>query len=210
MKNGFILLTAILSIFFFGCQKEADLQGISTNGNAGTSGSGAIDLSGTWKFISFHAKTLATNEVVAGAYTMKTVTTSDYTSENNTGTVVFNTNSMSYDNLSYSINTVAFASTYENGVLIDTLSVPMQANLPATKGQSNFTAIGADSLYFQGGSTMFGASSQTTKPSGVKIKREQDKLYLTQKVAESNNTTVQGQTVKSNQQAEIVTTFQKQ
>lgn len=207
MRKNFTLLAAILSIFFFACQKEADLQGVSSNGTNGNSG---IDLSGTWKFINFRAKTLATNEVVTGSYSLKTVTTSDYTSENNTGTVVFDAGNMSYDNLSYSINAIAHATTYENGAIVDTISIPLQVAIQPAKGQATFTLVGSDSLYFKNGGFTMGGASQTSKPSGAKINREQDKLYLTQNVAETKNTVSQGQTIKSSQVVEVVTEFQKQ
>lgn len=203
MKKYLILLAAVFSLFFFSCQKEADFDIISNNGNS------EIDLSGTWKFVNSRVKTLATNEVTATGNTAKTVTTSDYTTENNTGTVVFNSQSMSYDSLSYSINTIARGTLYNNGVLLDTFSMPLQFTIPATKGQTPFTRITSDSLNFQGATSIFNNPSQTTRPSGVKIKREQDKLYLTQKVNESSITTDQGQTMRSNQQAEVVIILQK-
>jgi hypothetical protein len=209
MQKTFTLLTAIFSVLLFSCQKEADLQGISTSGET-NAGAGAIDLAGTWKFINLHAKTTATNEMLVGTDKLKTVTTSDYTTENNTGTVNFTTQGMNYDNFSYAVNTIARATTYENGALIDTFSLPIQVSIPAMKGQSTFTRVGNDSLYFQGGSSMLGGASQPTEPSGAKIKRELDKLYLLQKVAQTKTTTEQGQTVKLTQEAEIVTTFQKQ
>lgn len=206
MKKCFIILTLVFSILLQSCQKDADLQGITTGE---TSPNNKIDLTGMWKFVNAHAKTIATNESVESGSTIKTVTTSDYTTENNTGTVVFNGQNMSYDSLSYSINTIAYVTTYENGNQIDTASIPIQAAFPVMKGESAYTAIGSDSLYFQGGGSMFAGGSQPAKPAGVKIKREQDKLYFTQRVAETNATTDQGLTVKSTQEAVIITTFQK-
>lgn len=220
MKKALLLLTALFSLFFFSCQKEIESgnnsntggSGGSSTGNTGGSntGSNAGDINGTWKFINFHAKTNVANEVSAAGVTMRTVTLSDYTTENNTGTITFTDQNMSYDNLSYSINTRARATMYQDGVLVDTFSMPMLATIPPTKGQANITKVGSDSLTFQNGSFMMNGVSQTANSGGAKLRRDGDKLYMTQRVNQTENTIVQGQTAKSTQQAEVVITLQKQ
>lgn len=211
MKRNFILLTAIVFSFaIVSCQKEVDDFASSSGNTTANNGSTTGDIRGAWKFVNFRVKSVATNEVSAAGMTVTTVTTSDYTSEKNSGTIVIDAANMSYTNLSYDMNTIAYAKVFENGVLLDTFSVPMHASVPATSNKAAYTRIGSDSLYFQSGNIFSNGNSQASPPGGAKIKFEQDKLYILQKVNQTEKTTDQGQTLTSVTQAEVTVTLQKQ
>lgn len=201
MKRNFILLTAVVFLFaIVSCQKEIENTTITSS---------VDDITGTWKFISFNAKTVATIEATTGGTTTKTVTTSDYTSEDNQGTVTIDAQNISYDNLSYNIKTIAHGTMYENGVKIDTFSMPIQASIPPSSSKTAYTRVGADSLYFPGGSSLINGVTQTTQQTGAKIKKEQDKLFIIQRVNQTSTDNIQGQVATTNEQAEVTVTLQK-
>ena len=199
MKQITSTLTAcILLIAMISCSKE----------ESRTTAQG--DITGTYKFVSLQAKTSSTAQTMSGSDIIKTVAISDYTTQNNTGTVIIDANKMISTNLAYSINSTVFGTLYENGVVTDTFSSPFQVTLPATSGASPYKKIGADSLYFASGSSLTGAAAAATLPGGAKIKFENGKLMLYGNFAQSTTTTNQGATVTTVATAAIVTTLQKQ
>lgn len=221
MRKVFILLAAVVSSFtIISCQKEVEVTGLdlgtgntgSTGGNTGNTGNtGSIgDITGVWKFINLHAKTIATNQVSAAGVNVKTVTTTEYTSQDNSGTITIEPANLAYNNLSYNIKAIAYATVYDNGVLADTFSFPFEAAVPPISNRAAYTRIGSDSLYFQAGSVFMNGVSQPTQPTGAKLRREQDKLFIIQRVNQTTTVTEQGQTTVANQQAEVTITLQKQ
>jgi hypothetical protein len=110
--------------------------------------------------------------------------------------------------MAYSINTVAKGFIYENGVLLDSIAMPVQMSVPPTTAQASFTLIGTDSLSFPAGTPVMGGGQSTTA-SGAKIKLEQNKLYLTQHFNESQTSTIQGVRIKESKQAKLVSQFQR-
>ena len=217
MKKNFILLGVIIFCFAItSCQKEID-DFIGNNprntipGVGGGTTANVGDLTGTWKFLNLHAKTLVSVEVNASGVNFKTITNSEYTSENNVGTVVISAQNIAYNNISYAINTRAYVKLYSGGILLDTLSTAFNMAVPAISYTAAYTRVNADSLYFSGGNAfMYNGISQTPPPGGMKLRREQDKLYLIQSFDETKTTTEQGQTSTSIQQATVTVALQKQ
>ena len=207
LKKYTLTLVTCCAIFLLSCQKEISLD-IPTGTISNPGIVNTVDIAGNWTFLNFTAKTLAIIETSDGTSTIKTVTTSNYTSENNAGTFVFTNNNMRYSNMAYSINTTAKGLIYEDGVLTDSINLPLQMSIPATNGEFAFTRVGSDSLSFPAGGGALGGS-QATGPSGAKIKIEQNKLYLTQRVNQATSSNMQGVTIKETKQAEVVTIFQR-
>jgi hypothetical protein len=202
LKNTLFCFVAS-SLFLFSCQK-----GITLDLPGTTPGSNASNFAGNYKFVNITASTLVINETFDGTDSTKTVTTSNYISENNAGTATFTQQSMAYSNMAYTINTVAKGVVYENGVLIDSITMPVQMSVPPTTAQASFTLITADSLSFPAGTPVIGGG-QSTAASGARIKMEQNKLYLTQHFSESSTSTIQGIKIKELKQAKIVSLFQR-
>src|SRR6266540_3520317 len=93
----FPLLIAVV-VMSISCRKETSKEGagggtpIDTTGNSGGDTSG-IEI-GNWKFVSFHVTILQTNEYTQDTNEIKTITTTEYTTENNSGTISFNGSTM--------------------------------------------------------------------------------------------------------------------
>jgi len=198
-KSPFLLCAVLFCLATVSCTKESE-----------TPADAFYDITGTWKLVNMQVQTNVTNQLAAGSDVSKTITTSNYTTQNNSGTITITESTIAGNNLSYTINTVANASFYENGTLTGTYSQPMQSTIQAYSSTSAYTRVNADSLYFQSGSFNLGNTEQTSLPGGSKIKLEQDKLYLMQSGMQTTTETVQGQTVSSIVQAATTVTLQRQ
>ena len=89
-KQFFCLCTFALSLFVLvSCKKDH----VSPND----------PLIGDWKFMGIHANYIATAQYFDGGSLHKSVTTSDYSSTENTGTTNFNGSTFSEKGLSYKI-----------------------------------------------------------------------------------------------------------
>ena len=202
-------------LLFYSCGKDGSVDttnvtpgGSTGNGNANGSGAEV----GNWKFISFHEVTSQTVEVNTGNDAIKTVTTRDYTSENNAGNIRFDGSAMFFTRVAFTVNTMAQVSYYTNGVFNVTQQVPFTGALPATTSTAYYKKIGADSLYFAVGVvTGLGLNgSVETKPAGYKLKFDGNKLYLTLAINETTTQTDGGITQKVITNTTNISTLQKQ
>src|SRR5690349_15926965 len=87
---------------FISCQKE--------NSNPSTK-----DITGTYTFVSMDVTTESSQEYTDASGNQKTVTTSAYTTEDNTGTVTIDATTMTTTNIAYSVNTTIKTDFYMNG-----------------------------------------------------------------------------------------------
>lgn len=197
-RSATLVTTSILLIALVSCSKEK---------NGATAGA---DITGSYKFTSSQVKTTSTVQSVSGSYIQKTVTTSDYTTQNNTGTVTIDASKFISNNISYTVHTTAKSTLYENGAVSDTFSFPFQFTLPSTSGTSTYKKVGADSIYFQSGSMLIGSSATAAQPAGAKIKFENGKLMLYVNATQSTTSVIQGETVTNIASVVTVTTLQKQ
>jgi hypothetical protein len=202
MRKAIFLLSASITLFLFSCQKELalDLPGANTTGGTGSVNNKLV---GSWKFIQLHANTFASNEGTVAGLTQRTETTSDYTSINNTGTIVFTAQAMTNTNVGYAFDSWAFNKVFENGVLTDTFTVPLQGTIPPATASANYTSITADSIVVQAG-------GQGVTPVGFKLKFSNDTLFMTQYVHETSVQNVQGVNYNTVRRAVAVTTLKKQ
>lgn len=147
MKKFLVISAVAVIVMLVSCKKD------NSNNTKG--------IDGTYKFKSLSAKT---NSTVIGSYGEKIITTADYTSTNNQGTLVFNNSTATGTGLTYTINTEAKSYMYDGPDLTDSSSYPFTFTMPATNSVSQYKLVGADSIYFPGGSVTSGMS--TTGASG--------------------------------------------
>src|SRR5258708_2474337 len=147
-SGGFIILS---TIFFclVACKKD--------NNNS----TSASNLSGNWTFMGMHATTLPTAVDKGAGFDTKILTTSGLITTANGGTVAISGNSMAGTGITYSANIVAFATEFENDILLDTFSTAIPFTVPPTNSSSDFEIVGKDSIHYTG-SNMFGSGGSGT------------------------------------------------
>lgn len=121
-------------------------------------------MDGNWAFTSTSTKGTSTAVADDGNGTIeKTVTTSDYTSTNNKGTVSISGGVMTSKGVSYSVSTTSSYIYYVNNVQQNAGTQDISFTVPPFNSASNFKLVGADSIVFTGGaSTIGGAASGST------------------------------------------------
>ncbi|TDH21333.1 hypothetical protein EXU57_20575 [Segetibacter sp. 3557_3] len=209
MKKTFTpFIAAVLSLTIFACQKGID--GTVQNGTGTTttipSNAGLI---GTWKLVSLEVQTKSSNQVISGADINKTVTTTNYITDNNTGSISFSPTIATTSNISYSVNTMANALMYENGVFLDSFSMPFQFNVPPASSSISYQRIGSDSLHFQSGFSLMNNTTQATQPAGAKMKLDKNRLYITQTVNQTTSQLIQGDVATAIMIATAKMTFER-
>jgi hypothetical protein len=197
------LLLSATTVFVFSCQKEVS-SNLPGSGNGGS-------LTGTWKFINVNAATESIVEERDGSDVVKTITTSNYTSENNTGTIKFDANTLFINGLGYSINAVAKTYIYDNGSLLDSLQFPLTLTVPPTSSESKYKQVSSDSLYLEGGA-IFNTSGGpvTSQGQGVKLKFVGDKLIMVSKLDQVKTVNMGGIIQTQQTKATSTVTYQKQ
>lgn len=169
---------------FVSCSKES--SGPSTN-----------NITGTWTFVSMDVNTSTIQEYNDGSGTNRSVSSSNYTTENNTGTVVIDASTMSSNNLSYSVNTTMKSDLYYNGVLQTSNTIPFTFTAPVSSGSSTYRTINADSVYFESGSIFMNDASQQTIPTGARLNMEGNTLYMTTSIAQTSTEVIFGISMKT-------------
>lgn len=167
MKLQIILGSLAVMLMFASCKKDDN----NTNATA---------IEGTYKLKYLNA---TTNSTVIADDGEKTVTTSEYTTMNNQGTLVFDKSNLSYTGLSYSIDTEAQYYFYQGDVLEDSFSAPITFTLPATNGMGTYKLVGSDSIYFPQGSVTSGTSTTQGLPSGGRYNFNGNVLTIKQHVS---------------------------
>lgn len=171
-----VTLFVFITAFVISCKKEK-----SIDLSSGSSGGGANTLLGNWKFSGFTADIKVEATETDGTDVAKAVTTYNYLSTNNKGTVTFAANTFTGTGLGYDLNTTLYAKLYLNGVLEDSLEFPFTFTLPPTNSGGGYKLAGTDSLYFTGGFIAVGLDSMESKPIGYKYTVSGNKLTMTTK-----------------------------
>ncbi len=146
-------------------------------------------VTGNWKFINMNVQS-QTNTTVGGGVT--TITTANYITVNNAGTISFTTDSMAVSGLTYSVDTISTTIGYYNGVPTDTVTLPFSATLPATSASVNYVLVSSDSLYFPNGG--IAPTGLTSAGSGARYVFSGDTLELTSSVTNITSGEVQSGT----------------
>jgi hypothetical protein len=220
-KYHLFLLLFTAAVVIVSCRKETSNEGgpntvpgggTDTTGAGGdTSNTGNTEV-GTWKFISLHATVLQTTEYTENLLAVKAVTSSDYTTENNSGTVSFSGSVMTSNAVAFTINTNAKTLIYVNGTLANSLDFPLNTTISPHTTAANYQKIGSDSLYFQSGGLIdIGAGGALpSMPTGYKLQFTGNTMTMTTIYDDVTNDTNQGIPEKVTTHAVLVATLQKQ
>lgn len=163
MSTATKLLLLSLAIVFTACQKEVDYAtGNNTSNTGGTGGTGNTNnIEGEYDFVGMTAHTVSSITVDASGSEIKAVTTSDYVTKENTGTMKITSDEFISTNLAYSIDTIVNVKTYLDNVLFDDSDVPYAESAPPSSTTTPYVRNGADSI------TATGAMGIPSDPSGA-------------------------------------------
>jgi hypothetical protein len=192
---GFTLVTALL-LCFVSCKKD--------NNTSSTS------LSGNWNFKGFHATTWSSAQDVEGGVIFKDVSTSDYTTTSNVGSVSISGTSMTGTGISYSADMLVFVTQYQDNVITDTFSTSIPFSIPPTNSTAVFEQIGADSIHYTGTGLFGSGGSDLPAATGAKFSIAGDQLLLTSYVVQDKVFDTLGITITQHETATVVTTLQRQ
>lgn len=158
--RNFLLLLVVAWVFVMvACSKEKSnetgtppggtnptdtLPGDTTQGNVTTE-------VGTWKFIFVQGTGNQTAEFSQQGVALKAVSTSNFTSQNNGGTVTFDNSTMTATGITLSVHTTAPTYIYQGSTIVDSLQVPLDQTVSPQSATSAYTKIGTDSLNFANG-----------------------------------------------------------
>jgi hypothetical protein len=183
MQTNFLRLSVaafITLLVFSACQKERSFQNDADQqpGTGGPSGPGsgtgtAAAIKGDWKFINNVVKTHVTVEVNDAGQNMKSTTESNYTTENNGGTLTITDNQFLFKGITYAANSTAHSKTWLNGLLVNEIDLPFNAATPPTDYTFDYVRNSADSITFPNGSSLMpgapGSAGPMTGPLGARI-----------------------------------------
>ncbi len=206
MKKVLLLILPVFAIMVLvSCQKALTDPTVTGGGTTG-GGTGGADITGTWKYVNIYAVTQSTVQLSFAGTVYKTVTNTDYTTINNTGTIVITSNTFTGTGISYDVNDTAFAISYENNVVVDTIAQPVSFHLPAYNAVAPYKRVNADSIYF----TSQAVGSSTTGGSGARIALSGNILKMTASAVQDTSFLSAGSLVTQHSTATEVTTLQKQ
>jgi hypothetical protein len=139
LRALFFILSA--SVILFSCQKEVSLD-------SGNDAPPVVNpLLGNWKFVDFQAGTKVTIELTDAGVTLKTISTSNYTTANNRGLYEFTPDKVFAKGIAYDISTTVDVQLYENNVFVESITEPFEFELPPTDLSSPYKLKG-DSIIF--------------------------------------------------------------
>ena len=207
-KTPFLLIGSIVLLALISCGKEKSIDTSDGSNNAGSTGSEK----GTWKLLSMRGITTSIIEYSDGVDDAKSVTTSDYTTDNNTGTLKFDGSTMTGTNIGYSMDAIAHALFYTNGVLDDSLDAPFAAVIPPTNSSATYKKVAADSIYVNSGVFTTVGTSGTTQSAGggYKLAFDGDKMTMRATTDQSKVELNMGVTQRTTYHAVQILTLQKQ
>ena len=176
---GFLLLVAA-------CRKNTSVPG-------GTPGL----LIGNYNFLYLTTNANITESVTFAGQTASAVFLTGYKTKQNTGTVVFTSDSAIANGLGYSYDTTTTVIENQPGVAPDTTFQPLSGNVPPTSSSSRYQVIGVDSIYFPGGvlgtgSALAGAPAAVAPPTGGHFSFSGDTLIITSRINTTFPDNIQG------------------
>lgn len=196
-KKSGLILTVIVLFFVLSCSKDNNSSGSSA-------------LAGTWVFNGLHAKTSSTVSDTQGGIQYTTVSTSDYTTTSNGGTVKISGNTMTGTGITYSATINVLATDYVGTTILDTFSTTIPFNVPPTNSVSSFEVIGKDSIHYTSAAIFGAAGSGAPAVTGSKFSIDGDVLTLTSNVVQDKVFDSLGVVITQHDAAFVVTTLQKQ
>jgi hypothetical protein len=181
-KRNLLLLIAAFVFVLAACQKETSNEALNNPAggslppdsipNQGDTSHGSTGSeAGTWKFVSVSGLLSQTTEFSQAGIAIKAVTTSNFTSQDNGGTITFDSSTMTANGITLAINTTTNTYFYQNNVLLDSLKNPLNQSVPPQNATSGYKKIGADSLNFVDGAFLDALTGglMPATPTGCKI-----------------------------------------
>lgn len=174
-KYFYSLLIATLVLGLASCQKEINGEDITPPGGGPVPGdtipTNTNTEVGVWNFVSVSGTVSQTAELSQAGSSIKGITATSFTSQNNAGTVTFDSVTMTASGVTFNVNTSAKTYVYMNGVLYDSVQTPFNQTVPAQNASSGYKKIGSDSLNFQDGGFLdvLTGGLLPSAPSGCKI-----------------------------------------
>lgn len=173
MKKWYCLIAVIM---FTACQKGVDF---SMDPGSGQTNNAII---GTWKFVSLSGNTQAATAYTQADSAYKSITYSNYTTTDSTGTISFTSDSsFNATGISYKLFFTANSYNYTNGILVDSNASLINYPFDSSNSNGTYELIGSDSIYFPKNFIFTADSSPTlVTPSGGKINISGNTLTITQ------------------------------
>ncbi|MBS1916128.1 MAG: hypothetical protein JST87_07615 [Bacteroidetes bacterium] len=193
-----IIFLSALCVIIVSCKKS---NSSSSQGNT---------ITGNWYFVSEKVNTQSVVEQNSGGTDVKDVTTFNYVTTYDSGTVNITSSTMAFSGLTYYISGTAFDTTYENNVLTDTASTPVSYYVAPSSSSSSYTMVGTDSVYFPAGG--FGTPPGTTAGAayGAKIAFLADTaMTLTSNFSKDSTGYLYGMPATFTSRATMVTTLHR-
>lgn len=183
LAGSLTLITILIS-----CQKEVSLNQSEMNTGSGNNNPGSSALIGNWKFTGAQAEGHSVADATGSGISIQTISSLNYNTSNNTGTLKIEATKMSYTNFSYTATGLMKVDIYQ-GSNLDTLSVPIDFSLPASSTSANYQQIGIDSIYCPGGGliSISGVGNIPQQANGAKFKIENGKLTITATVVQNQS-----------------------
>ncbi|NSL86885.1 hypothetical protein ECE50_008590 [Chitinophaga sp. Mgbs1] len=211
-----LLLTAALSATLFSCSKEMSVEPYRDNTGTTPAPGGNNDhkIYGVYDFVAMSAATKSTSSYRESGDLYTNITTSKYTSFNNTGLLTIVPGKCTLSDLSYAIDTKVENYSYINGVADgDMLEMPWQFNMPKMKSESPFRLVGTDSIYFEKG-LLTPADNNTTgsvasEPSGTRYSFSGDTLVMKGQGTKITTNNMQGMTVTMKSEVTFIVKYRR-
>jgi hypothetical protein len=179
----FLLILAVV-LGLGSCQKEIHSDAVTPPGGGPTPADTIPNKNtevGSWKFMSLQGVVAQTAEFTQAAQSVKAISNSNFTSQNNAGTITFDSVTMTATGVTLTVNTTAKTLVYINGALLDSLQSPLNQTLPAQDASSGYQKIGTDSLNFQNGGFLdvLTGGMLPSAPTGCKLTFEGNTMKMT-------------------------------
>lgn len=189
MKNmSLFALFAVVTAAFISCSKD--------DGSEVT----REDLLGTWNFAQMSVGTESLIEATEPGYSEKVVTSSNYITSNNRGTITLTANEFITNGIAYDASIYAVTHFFEDGILIDSIVMPQDISVPSSSARTTYRLVGSDSIVVAGTT---GISGTTVTPSSGRLILSGNELTIRLRVAEDTSFLDQGTRYRSRNAADV-------
>ncbi len=196
------LLPALILLTAVSCSKEKSID----TGNGGNGNGSAVNLQGSWKFISLNG---TLNEIASfnlAGDDLRVESFFTLASKNPVGIYRITSTDFNGEGIGYDFTGISVIKAFENGVLQSENTIPFNENVPATNTTSKYKVIGTDSIYFETGAP----GDPNGNAGGCRFKLEGKKLSLFQKTDTTVVTDQGGIKTTETQKANFTLILEKQ
>jgi hypothetical protein len=216
-RNFLLLLVGVFVWGFVACSKEkSDEHGMPPGGTLPTDtiptpGNVTTEV-GTWKFISVQATGSQNAEFSQAGIPLKAVTSTSFTTQNNSGAVTFDNSKMTAAGITFSVHANPTTYVYAGSLLLDSLPTPLDQMIPPQTATSDYKKIGTDSLNFTNGGFLdvLTGGLLPNAPTGCKVSFNGNIMKMTIVYDTVTNQDFQGIPAKVTIHMVLVVTLQKQ